>query len=95
MFLLDDRSRHLVRTGVANRLFLHEEGPAAFAYPDDPEAAVAHDEGWAIDTFRRSGFQVSVQHGGWSGRADGVGAQDLVIGVRSEAPQSPIRASFP
>jgi hypothetical protein len=82
MFLLDDESRRLIRAGTANRLFLHEDGPSAVIYPDDPEAAVAQDESWVVDTFAEAGFELTIYHGAWSGRKDGVGSQDLVVAVR-------------
>jgi hypothetical protein len=49
-----------------------------------PEAVVAFDEGFALDTYARSGLEVDhpIRYGSWIGREDTLLNQDLVVARR-------------
>ena len=83
-FLLDDDSRAAIAEGRSGMAFLDADAHVAVVSEDVPEEAVAFDEGWVRECLMRHGLGVRepVVRGTWSGRADGVSFQDIVVAER-------------
>ena len=48
--------------------------------PNLPEEAVAYEEDWLLEALRAAGLDlVAIHSGSWTGRADGLSFQDLVL----------------
>lgn len=81
-FLIDDESLRLMRAGLAGVFdFKHRgEGYRTLA-PDAPEHALAYDESWVRGVYQARGLRIvePIRYGRWSGRADGLSLQDIVI----------------
>jgi hypothetical protein len=55
-------------------------GGMAVVDPAVPEEAVGFEEGWLLEALRAAGLDlVDLQPGLWTGRADGLSFQDVVI----------------
>lgn len=83
-FILDEQSEGLMREGRAEISFLHEVGGARVMDEHAPENAVAYPEPYLLDLFERNGFLVRqpIRYGAWSGRADALSQQDIVVARR-------------
>lgn len=80
-FLLNEESRALVRDGRSTIRFVHGPGDhERWAEPDDPEAAIAFDEGAIIATLAAHGLgRARVHYGSWCGRERFRSYQDIVV----------------
>jgi SAM-dependent methyltransferase len=93
-FLLNDESRqaldeqHDERRGSASNAHQarlnHDFGVYRVSDRARPEAVVAFDEEFALDTYARSGLEVDhpIRYGSWIGREDTLLNQDLVVARR-------------
>ena len=54
--------------------------------PQEPEAAVAYEEDWIVQLYDKYKLVISepVHYGVWSGFADGLSYQDIIVAVRSD-----------
>lgn len=82
-FLLNDEARPSLRPGAGSVDFRFERPGYWTSNERIPEAAVAFEEADVAERFERDGLRIRVtQYGGWSGRADGIGWQDIVVVAR-------------
>lgn len=85
-FLLNDEARHSMQSGRGSLNFRFDRPGYWTDNSRIPEAAVAYEEAEALAEFERSGLQIAkIRYGGWSGRSDGVGWQDVVVAGPSAA----------
>jgi SAM-dependent methyltransferase len=85
-FLLNEESRRLIEQG-ADAFGLNQipktDPSYQIAKPDNPEFAVAHDEGRIRSNYVETGCSiVDLEFGNWCGRPSTLGHQDLVIAVK-------------
>jgi len=79
-FLLDDESLRLLAEGRTSQRFDHPFGNCRIADAATPEQAIAYPEAWIAALYEKIGLSVQrVAHGSWSGRAEHVSYQDLVL----------------
>lgn len=80
-FLLNDESRALIEAGRSTQSFRDVEPPYAIVDPENPEAAVAYEEEWALDTLSTAGLSPRrpPSFGSWPGRETFTSYQDIVI----------------
>jgi ubiquinone/menaquinone biosynthesis C-methylase UbiE len=81
MFLLNKENEGLMAKGKSALQFNHKHGDCYVVTPASPEAAVAYNEGLAINWFEEAGFKVEkIMPGNWSGREENwVTYQDVVL----------------
>lgn len=81
MFLLNDESRQQIHAGLADFDFPHRQGICAVHSVERPEDVVAYDEPAVRRVFRRNGLGLTrpIIFGHWTGRADGVCFQDMIV----------------
>jgi len=83
-FILSEEQSRLAALGK-NSMPFHpylEDGRCAVYRPSAPTAAVAYEQQYLEDKLRSAGFKVtkdSVYFGSWTGRADGLSYQDIVL----------------
>jgi SAM-dependent methyltransferase len=80
-FLLNAASRDAIRRGGLALDFNHE-GPGYLTVDEKmPECAIAFPEEDVLDMFKRHGFRLAspINFGTWSGKADGLSYQDVLI----------------
>ena len=84
-FLMDEVARARVAAGSSPSCFLSHEGNTWVIDPAVPESAVAFPDDSVREVFARHGLTIEepIHRGSWSGRADSLSFQDLVIAVRS------------
>ncbi len=90
LFLLDDAARAALRVGAGRLAFDPDAaGPAVYADPEHPLAAVAYDQRDLLGRFAKAGLFLArpIAHGGWSGRANGFGFQDICVFARRDLPR--------
>jgi ubiquinone/menaquinone biosynthesis C-methylase UbiE len=90
-FLLNDEQR---RRQQHNQLsFTHGSGDWRYVHKHSPESAIAYTEEWVRAALDRHGLRLErpVLYGRWSGRAEGVSFQDLLVLERAaqRAPDPP------
>jgi ubiquinone/menaquinone biosynthesis C-methylase UbiE len=89
--LLNGESRRLMEEGRSDTRFKHAMGPCAVVDEKVPELAVAYEEEYVGEVFRRRGLltEGGVHYGSWSGRdpeAATTGlSQDVVLATKSPA----------
>jgi SAM-dependent methyltransferase len=83
-FLLNARSLPPVEAGTAQQDFRHRGDGYRTAQPDQPEAAIAYDEGAIRALCMASGLRIvePIRFGSWSGRRGGYSYQDIIIAVK-------------
>lgn len=83
-FLLNERSLSLLSTGHAGLDFKHVEGGFLTIDPKEPEAAIALHEADVRGMYEQLGLEVRepVHYGSWSGRADSLDYQDIIVAER-------------
>ncbi len=82
-FLLNDESRNRIRENSSSLTFLDLDGEWATTSPELPESAIAYDERYVQALYRRVNLHVErIEYGSWSGRADGLSYQDLVLATK-------------
>lgn len=87
-FLLDDEARQGVREGRDAIKFRFQRPGYWTNNQRIPEAAVAYEEADVRKEFERNGLEITgVRYGVWSGRADGLGFQDVVVAAPGSPPQ--------
>lgn len=86
LFLMNDAARRNLAADSGRIAFPAEgDGPAHYAYPDAPLAAVAYDEAALVAMFAEAGLRLAgaPAYGSWSGRAGGLSFQDLCLFTRA------------
>lgn len=81
-FLLNDESLQLIRAGKSTLPFIHRIADVAWTTNrDDPEAAVAYDEAYVQELYRRCGLAIRerIHYGSWCGRTQFLSYQDLIL----------------
>ena len=85
-FLLNEASMEPLEAGKSTLSFSTGSGAYRVHLPENPEAAVAYDERFIIDLYRRNGLELKhpAGYGSWSGRpASGYGGyQDLLVATK-------------
>ncbi|MBL8836158.1 MAG: class I SAM-dependent methyltransferase [Alphaproteobacteria bacterium] len=90
LFLLDDAARAALRAGAGRIAFDPDgAGPAFYADPERPLAAVAYEQRHLLGCFARAGLFLArpIAYGGWSGRSGGFGFQDICVFARRDLPR--------
>ncbi len=81
-FLLNPQTRELIASGAAEWSFGHTFGIFSIQNLEDPEEAVAYDEGFIRRLYAGKGFDVTGQlHGHWRGIPGGT-HQDAIFAVK-------------
>lgn len=80
-FLLNESSRELIEQGRSTQSFRDVAPPYAVVDPDHPEAAIAYEEPWAMESLARAGLRprLPLRYGSWCGRETYLSYQDIVI----------------
>ena len=90
VFLLDEYSRDRVDAGMTAEGFAyqHEGDLHRTARPGEPDDIVALDELWLCDHIDARGLRLlnPIHYGAWSGRADSLSHQDVIV-VERPSPQ--------
>lgn len=82
-FLLNDEARSSLQPAGGSVDFRFERPGYWTSNERIPEAAVAFEEADVTERLERDGLRMrAIQYGGWSGRADGTGWQDIVVTAR-------------
>lgn len=83
-FVLDQRSRTLIAGGRSHLRFDHEAATHAYMNPRAPEHAVAYDIDHIKSILLRAGLDPSIGYhpGSWSGRADYLSFQDVIVATK-------------
>jgi SAM-dependent methyltransferase len=83
-FLLDDEAEARIRDGTSPTLFTHDLDGCRVVDAGVPESAVAYREEDAREMYARHGLAIvePIRWGGWSGRAERLSSQDIVVAVR-------------
>ena len=83
-FLLNDRSLRQVQAGRSSHDFKYVEEGYRTTDRLMPELAIAFDEDWITDQYRRLGIEVvRLEHGAWYGQARNLSYQDLIFAVKA------------
>jgi SAM-dependent methyltransferase len=87
LFLMNDEQRRLAAAGLNEFSFNYGDPPWCYGFPGEPENRCAFDEGYILDLLAQRGLALKspIVYGTWSGRADGVSCQDMVLIKRSDA----------
>ncbi len=90
-FLLNEAQEDLARRGLNRIHFGHGDGVWRYVYPNSPESAVAYSEEHVLSLLRENGLALvaPVMYGSWSGRADGLSYQDMLLVHKSQADPHP------
>jgi SAM-dependent methyltransferase len=86
-FLLNEESEEGLSLGRAQLSFAFAGEGCRFNHERVPEAAVAYPEANVFRQFEEAGLRPVVHHGTWSGRANGVTFQDIVVAASPEVRQ--------
>jgi SAM-dependent methyltransferase len=79
-FLLDEEPVEARARGTSLDFSRAREGRAHFAFPDEPEHAVAYELEFVREAAAAAGLEVAAAwRGSWSGRSDGLSYQDIVL----------------
>lgn len=82
-FLLNDVSLPMIEQGSSALDFRHVLDGYRTISLEDVEAAIAFDEAWVRDLYRRLGLSIKgVDYGSWCGRRDYLSYQDLVLAIK-------------
>lgn len=82
-FLLNEDSERLIRSNKSDIRFMFPIEHGKVAVEQSPEDAVAFDETYIKKIYKKSRLLIAepIRYGSWSGRADGVGYQDIIVAV--------------
>jgi SAM-dependent methyltransferase len=85
--LLNQATAARMEQGLSKRAYPHDFGVFCAAEKDEPETAVAYDEGWIRGLYAEAGLEVvePIHYGRWSGLEDGDAWQDIAIARRPQA----------
>ena len=80
-FLLNEEQTRLAREGKNALPFPYGEGVWRYRYEHSPESAVAYDESYIMELLDKRGLTLKgpIYYGHWSGRADGLSFQDILL----------------
>jgi SAM-dependent methyltransferase len=80
-FLLNKESRYLIDKGLSAIDFKFDHDFFKLQYEEFPEAAIAYDETYIYELFKKNGLEVlePIRYGSFSGRADYLSYQDIII----------------
>jgi len=82
-FLLNEESLRLIETGNSTLDFKHVFDKYRTISLEMPEAAIAFDEGWIRDLYRKQGLKVRrLDYGSWCTRENYLSYQDHILGVK-------------
>ena len=81
LFLIDEECLRLMQSGRSTLDFPNVYGNYRTAFKDNPEAVLAYDESFIRQCYARCGLEIvePIRYGGWSGRANGLSGQDVVL----------------
>jgi SAM-dependent methyltransferase len=80
-FLLNEESLQLIKTGHSAFDFRYECDRYRTISCEVPEKAIAFDEGWIGDLYRKLGLKVvRIDYGSWCARANHLSYQDMILG---------------
>jgi hypothetical protein len=83
-FVLDEEARARIAAGESGLAFLDPGAHVAVLSEDLPEEAVAYDRGWIEQRLAAEGLALQAwRPGTWSGRADGLSFQDIVVAAHA------------
>ena len=90
-FFLNEEQRALATKGSNDLSFNYGEDEWRYMREDSPESAVAYDETFVMQLLEKYGLEVKKKnYGRWSGRADGLSYQDILI-IRHKKAQEEIQ----
>jgi SAM-dependent methyltransferase len=80
-FLLNEAQRQLAKQDLNQLSFTHGEGVWRYVRRNSPESAVAFDEEYVLEMLSSHELELSepIFYGRWSGRADGLSYQDMIL----------------
>ena len=83
-FLLNEDALPLVEAGEALHNFQYSMDGFRTTRQNNPEAAIAFDEPFVVDLYRRIGLSIEepILYGAWAGRHNPLTNQDVVIAVK-------------
>jgi SAM-dependent methyltransferase len=83
-FLFDDEALGLMERGESNLEFPYEHGDYRVHVEEDPEGTIAYREEFVRELYEKHGLAIRepIHHGMWSGRADFLSWQDVVVADR-------------
>jgi SAM-dependent methyltransferase len=82
-FLLDEESMRLIDAGRSTLSFVHRGEGYRTVSEELPETAVAFDDGFVRELYRKAGLKiVRVDLGSWCGRDGTLSYQDLILAVK-------------
>jgi SAM-dependent methyltransferase len=82
-FLLNEESLRLIESGDSTLDLRHVFDKYRTISREVPEQAIAFDEGWIRDLYRKLGLKViRLEYGSWCAREDYLSYQDLILGVK-------------
>jgi SAM-dependent methyltransferase len=86
-FVLDAEARRAIELARSDVAFPDDHGVWRAADAATPEAAVAYDEGFLLDLYRRAGLAVEppIHYGSWAGRSGALAYQDVIVASRRSA----------
>jgi SAM-dependent methyltransferase len=85
-FLLNDASKKMLIAGKSTLDFRYEIDGCLTVSEEDPEGAIAYDEGFVTRLYGKCGLKVSlpVSYGSWCGRDHYLSYQDIVVATKME-----------
>jgi ubiquinone/menaquinone biosynthesis C-methylase UbiE len=79
-FLLNPESLDLVKSGNGTQPFKHGFGPYQVVKKNNPEAAIAYEEAYINECYKKNGMNIkTIYYGSWCGRGDYLSYQDIII----------------
>lgn len=80
-FLLNERQRELAAQGLGLLDFAFGDDVCRYVYKNSPQSAVAYDESFVMELLDKDGLRLKrpVMHGRWSGLAEGLSFQDILL----------------
>lgn len=80
-FLLNERQRELAAQGLGRLDFAFGDDVCRYVYRNSPQSAVAYDESFLMELLDKHGLRLKqpVIYGRWSGRAEGLSFQDILL----------------
>jgi ubiquinone/menaquinone biosynthesis C-methylase UbiE len=85
-FLLNEESRRLLESGQSTLPFHYNMGGFMTTNREEPEGAVAYEESFIRDLYRKYGVEIAdpIRYGSWCGRAAFLSYQDIVVAGRPQ-----------
>jgi len=83
-FLLNEESKNLLAAGKSTLDFRFETDGCLTVSEEDPEGAIAYDEGFVTRLYVKYALQISspIHYGSWCGRDDYLSYQDIVVATK-------------